>query len=77
MSVRNLFYHYFKKIKMNNIDHHRTMDAGTLFAKGFVESKSLYLYLFNAIPSIHYINVIDGERACAAFRKRFGHRIVS
>jgi hypothetical protein len=62
---------------MDNINNQRTMDANSVFAERFLNSKSLYLYQFNNLPSIHFISNIDGEKAYVAFKKAFADLIVS
>jgi hypothetical protein len=60
---------------MENLNNQRTIDANSVFANRFLNSKSLYLYRFNNLPSLHFINRIDGEKAYAAFRETFGELI--
>lgn len=55
----------------------KTMDANSVFGKHLLNSKSLYLYRFGTLPSIHFINDIEGEKACAAFREAFAADIES
>lgn len=53
------------------------MDANSVFAKRFLNSKSLYLYRFNHLPSLHFISSIEGEKAYRAFKETFAGLIVS
>lgn len=62
---------------MDNLYNQRTMDANAVFGQRFLDSKSMYLQYFNRPPSIHFIKGIDGEKACEAFRDRFGELIAS
>ena len=62
---------------MENLNNQRTIDANSVFSRRFLNSKSLYLYRFNHLPSLHFINDIQGEKAYAAFKKQFAHLIVS
>ena len=62
---------------MDNLNNQRTIDANSVFAKRFLNSKSLYLYQFNCVPSIHFINGLDGEKAYKAFKAAFAESIVS
>jgi hypothetical protein len=62
---------------MDNINNQKMMDANSVFAERFLKSKSLYLYQFNTLPSIHFISNIDGEKAYKAFKEAFADLIVS
>lgn len=42
-----------------------------MFGNRFLNSKSLYLHCFNALPNVHYIGNINGEKAYAAFKEKF------
>ena len=56
---------------MDNLNNQKTMNADSIFGKRFLNSKSLYLYCFNALPSIHFIGNINGEKAYKAFKEKF------
>jgi hypothetical protein len=60
---------------MNNLNNQRTIDANSVFGDRFLNSKSLYLYRFNNLPSLHFISRIDGEKAYLAFREAFADLI--
>ena len=62
---------------MDNLQHSKTMDANSVFGRRFLNSKSLYLYHFGKLPSIHFIGSLEGEKAYQAFRETFAHLIVS
>jgi hypothetical protein len=62
---------------MENNTNQKTINANSIFDSGFLCGKSLYLYCFGKIPSAHYINGIDGEKAFNAIIKTFGHLIKS
>ena len=53
------------------------MDANAVFADRFLNSKSLYLYRFNNLPSLHFIANIEGEKAYNAFKEAFADMIVT
>jgi len=55
----------------------KIINANGIFDNGFLSGKSLYLYQFGQIPSAHYINNIDGEKAFDAIKLTFGHLIKS
>lgn len=59
-----------KKI-MKNLYNKKIIDANHVFDNRFMETKALYVYYFDMLPSIDFINGIDGEKAFAAFRKKF------
>ncbi len=62
---------------MDNLNHQRTIDATSLFAQRFLDSKALYLYHFNSLPSLHFVSNLDGEKAYKAFKETFSELIVS
>ena len=62
---------------MNTLDNQKMIDANAVFDTRFLNSKSLYLYRFNQLPSLHFINSIEGEKAYKAFKETFADLIVS
>lgn len=56
---------------MDNLSNQKTMSANSVFGKRFLNSRSLYLYCFNALPSIHFVGSINGEKAYKAFKEKF------
>lgn len=62
---------------MDNLNNRKTMDANAVFADRFLNSKSLYLYRFNNLPSLHFIANIEGEKAYSAFKEAFAGMIVA
>jgi hypothetical protein len=60
---------------MENFINHKMINANSVFGDYLMDSKALYLYLFNNLPSRHFINGIDGERAYHAFREKFADLI--
>lgn len=62
---------------MDNLNNQKTIDANSVFSKRFLDSKSLYLYCFNALPSVHFIGNINGEKAYKAFKENFTSLISS
>ena len=62
---------------MENTTNQKMINANSIFDNGFLSGKSLYLYCFGQIPSANYINNIDGEKAFAAIKEKFGHLIQS
>ncbi|MBB1287100.1 AAA family ATPase [Flavisolibacter sp. BT320] len=62
---------------MDNTQQQRTLDAASVFAQRYLNSKSLYLYRFNALPNLHFVGNIDGEKAYKAFKEKFSDLIES
>ena len=61
---------------MDTIDQQKVISMNKVFDDHFLDSKTLYLYHFNELPSLHFRNHIDGEKAFHAFVKKFSERIV-
>ncbi len=62
---------------MDNYTNQKTIDANSVFSQRFLNNKSLYLYRFNNLPSLHFMPDIDGEKAYKAFKEKFAGIIVS
>jgi hypothetical protein len=62
---------------MNTLDNQKMIDANAVFDRHFLNSKSLYLYCFNQLPNVHFINGIEGEKAYEAFKETFADLIVA
>lgn len=62
---------------MDSLNNQRVIDANSVFADRFLNSKSLYLYRFHNLPSIHFIGNIEGEKAYKAFKETFADLIAS
>ena len=60
---------------MENFTNHKMINANSVFGDDLMDSKSLYLYLFNILPSKHFISGIDGEKAYYAFKEKFADLI--
>jgi len=60
---------------MENLNNQKVIDANQVFDTRFMETKSLYLYHFNTLPNVNFINRIDGEKAFVAFNEKFGSYI--
>jgi hypothetical protein len=56
---------------MDNQYHQKVMNTNNLFDKRFLDTKILYLYSFHTLPSLHFINQVDGEKAFSAFKEKF------
>ena len=62
---------------MDNLNNQRTINAHAVFGSRFLDGKALYLYWFSSLPSVHFINWVNGEKAYAAFRECFSELIES
>lgn len=62
---------------MDNIYQQKIINANQIFSRNFLDSKALYLYRFNTIPSIAYVNGINGEKAFKAFCEKHSALIES
>jgi hypothetical protein len=62
---------------MDNQHHQKVMNTNNLFDKRFLDTKILYLYSFHTLPSLHFINQVDGEKAFAAFKEKFKELIIT
>ncbi|HEY4111358.1 AAA family ATPase [Puia sp.] len=60
---------------MENLYNQRVINANNVFDGYYLDAKMLYLYCFNQLPSVNYINGIDGEKAFEAAKKKFESRI--
>jgi hypothetical protein len=47
-----------------------TLSVNGVFTQNFIDSKSLYIYRFGVIPSVNYVDDIEGEKAFKAFREK-------
>jgi len=61
---------------MDNLYSQKVINANNVFDGYFLDAKTLYLYCFNQLPSVSFINGIDAEKAFAGFKEKFGSRIV-
>lgn len=62
---------------MDNLNNQRTINAHAVFGQRFLDSKGLYLYWFSSLPSVHFINWVNGEKAYQAFKETFGFLVES
>jgi len=60
---------------MENLYNKKVFSGQIMFEGTFVDSKALFLHCFNILPSIHYINQIDGEKAFILFKETFSKKI--
>lgn len=60
---------------MDNLFNQKVINANNVFGDHYLDAKTLYLYCFNVLPSLHYIGHVDGEKAYTAFKEKFGGQI--
>lgn len=60
---------------MDNLYNQKVINANNVFDDVFLDAKTLYLYCFNLLPCMNYINQVDGEKAFTAFKERFAEKI--
>jgi hypothetical protein len=60
---------------MDNLFNQKVINANNVFDDRFLETKILYLYCFNALPSLNFVKNVDGEKAFAVFKERYSHLI--
>jgi len=60
---------------MDNQHHQKVINASNVFDDRLLDSKNLYLYYFNTIPSISYIGQIDGEKGFTSFKDQYNELI--
>ncbi len=62
---------------MDNLFTQKVINVNNLFRDSFLDSKTLYLYCFNELPSISFINGIDGEKTYNELKSRLETKIRS
>ena len=72
---RNKIYLLVKKIIMDNSNYQKVIDVNNVFDKRFLDTKTIYLYYFNILPSLSFIAEIDGEKAFLLFKEKFNEQI--
>jgi len=61
---------------MDHLEQYQVININQVFNEQFFNVKNLYLYLFNELPSVHFRNKLDGEKAFHAFIEKYKERIV-
>ena len=62
---------------MDNLIEQRVISANSVFTNHYLDSKALYMYCFNSVPCISFINHIDGEKAFEVLKERYSCHIRS
>lgn len=60
---------------MDNLYNQKIINTNNVFNDRFLDTKIFYLYCFNILPSLNFINYVDGEKAFDAFKEKFGELI--
>lgn len=60
---------------MDNIYTQKTINANAILDSYFLDVKALYLYSFDQLPSINYIDNMDGEKTLQAIKKTLSDSI--
>ena len=62
---------------MDNLTGQRIINANCIFSSRYLDSKGLYMYFFDRVPCVSFINHIDGEKAFIAFKEKYAGNIQS
>lgn len=60
---------------MDNLYNQRVINVNDIFDDRFLDTKSLYMYCFNRLPSLNFTNCIDGEKAFNVFKEKYASLI--
>ena len=61
---------------MGNLFNRKVMNANNVFDNTFLDAKMLYLYCFNMVPNINFMNHINAEKAYIAFKSEYENQII-
>ena len=53
------------------MSNQKIINANNVFDDRFLETRILYLYWFNSLPCLNFVNNVDGEKAFAVFKKKY------
>lgn len=56
---------------MDNLYTQKIINMNNVFGDHFLDTKILYMHCFSMIPSVNYINRVDGEKAYNAFCEKY------
>jgi tRNA uridine 5-carbamoylmethylation protein Kti12 len=62
---------------MDNLNTQKTISANGVFDRHYLDSKSMYLYHFNKLPSVSYMYGINGEKAFKACEEKYRAETIS
>jgi hypothetical protein len=57
--------------KTDDLSNQKIINANNVFDDRFLETKTLYLYWFNSLPCLNFVNHVDGEKAFAVFKEKY------
>jgi len=60
---------------MDNLYTQKVINANNIFDDHFLDTRILYLYCFNGLPSLSYIGKVNGEKAFGIFKEKFSDMI--
>ena len=60
---------------MENLFTQKVINTNNVFDDHFLDTKVLYLYYFNLLPSLNFIKYIDGEKTFGALKEKFSEQI--
>jgi len=55
----------------------KILNTNKVFSQTYLDSRILYMYCFNEIPCISFVNQIDGEKAFNAVKEKYASKIQS
>ena len=56
---------------MEQLYNQKVLNVNNIFTEHFIDAKNLYLHSFNKLPSLNYLNGINGEKAFEAVREKY------
>lgn len=62
---------------MNNLNNGKYFSSDSMFDDYFLSIRTMYLSRFNKLPNRIYISRVNGEKACNAFKEKFGAQITN
>lgn len=60
---------------MENIYNQKILNANNVFDDYFLDTKILFLNCFNVLPSVNFMNRVDGEKAFESFKEKYSHLV--
>lgn len=62
---------------MDNAIEQRVISANSIFGRYFIDCQALFMYCFTSIPSISFVDDIEGEKAFKVFQEQYKDQISS
>ena len=60
---------------MDSLYNQKVININNVFDDRFLDTKILFLHCFNVLPSLNFINQVDGEKAFNTFSERYKDNI--